>query len=814
MKSQHLILLGSFAGIGIALAVGLAISIGPAPQGMATSPPTPASAPAPPPTVSATAPVAPSTAEAAAIPPLVPVIAQAPPVAVAPRVEPLPPATERSAPDRTTRVSPTRAAPADNAGLNPLRGADEARGDLPAVTVAPQSTVSIAATSPPNPAVAVEIRKSEPPPATPPLTLGSPPAVVIRPHEPIANQVSDIDPQRLQKAMELLQQHLAGAKAAPAEVVPAPTAQPVPAGPPPSATPPSASAAPAAADAPAPKAERPAPVTQITRSNKSGEDRFSIHAQNDDVREVLEALSEQGGLSILFTKAVQGKVSATLRNVDVNTALDAILKSAGLVSRREGTFVYVGTPDEFDTLEQALDRLGTRVYRPNYITAAELQTLIHPILTEKLGVVSVSTPAEAGLVADATSAGGNKFAGGDVVVVRDYEAVLTQVDQIVAEIDVRPMQVAIEAMILSVKLDDQNTFGVDFQLLRDNSNVRLGWGTPANSLANFKFDQGGLKFGFLDSSLAAFVNALETVGDTNVIASPRLMVLNKHKADILIGEQLGYVSTTVTETSSTQSVQFLDVGAQLRIRPFISTDGLIRMEVHPELSTGSVKTDSGFTLPNKEVTQVTTNIMVRDGSTVVIGGLMREDLTKNIKQVPYLGSMPVIGPAFRTTDERTQRREIIVLITPHIVYEPETSAEGSDAAGEFHRRQGVYREKMNILSRPALARRYVRLAQNAYASGNRDAALRFAEFAVHFDPASRMAIDLRSTIWQGLPVGDHTLQQPAAGESAVPAEAPPVADWMLEELKQGPVAAGPPPHPADRGVPGRNLDITKPLKLQ
>ena len=104
------------------------------------------------------------------------------------------------------------------------------------------------------------------------------------------------------------------------------------------------------------------------------------------------------------------------------------------------------------------------------------------------------------------------------------------------------------------------------------------------------------------------------------------MVLNKHRAEILIGEELGYVSTTITETSSSQSVEFLELGAQLRLRPFISTDGLIRMEVHPELSDGSVEAKSGFTLPNKEVTQVTTNIMVRDGCTVVIGGLMREQL--------------------------------------------------------------------------------------------------------------------------------------------------------------------------------------------
>ena len=105
-----------------------------------------------------------------------------------------------------------------------------------------------------------------------------------------------------------------------------------------------------------------------------------------------------------------------------------------------------------------------------------------------------------------------------------------------------------------------------------------------------------------------------------------MLCLNKQRAEILIGAQKGYVSTTVTENASTQSIEFLEVGTQLRIRPYIFSDGTIRLEVHPELSTGDVRVVEGFTLPDKEVTQVTTNIMCRDGSTVIIGGLISSTL--------------------------------------------------------------------------------------------------------------------------------------------------------------------------------------------
>jgi len=553
-----------------------------------------------------------------------------------------------------------------------------------------------------------------------------------------------------------------------------------------------------------------------------GDGRLSIHAADEDIRKVLELLGAQGNLNILASKNVQGNVSATLNGVDVESALGAILKSTGYAARRDGQFIFVGTPDEFETLEQSLDRLGTRIYRPNYVSATELKNLVEPLLTAEVGVASVSAPSEVGIQSDDAAAGGDAYAGTDVLVVRDYESVLAQIDRMVAEIDVRPMQVHIEAMILSVLLADKNNLGVDFAAFGENS--AIGWGTVADAaagtggaLGSIKFDGNGLKFGFFNGDVATFISALETVGDTNVIATPRLMALNKQRAEILIGEELGYVSTTVSETSTTQSVDFLSTGTVLRLRPFISSDGLIRMEVHPELSTGTVNVEGGFTLPNKETTQVTSNIMVRDGCTVVIGGLMRDETKVTSSQIPLLGSLPMIGPVFRSTSEELGRREIIVLITPRIVYEPDTCQEGDTVACEFHRRHAVAKEKMSPLGKRAISRRYYRLAQVAWAHGDRSRALRFAEMAVHFDSLNRAAIDLRSDIWLGHRHGDHTLSGTlAAGAPA--AAAPGVLDgdtlppWLLDDLKRD--AQPPIMHPLDRGRPGTSTEINRPRRLE
>lgn len=504
-------------------------------------------------------------------------------------------------------------------------------------------------------------------------------------------------------------------------------------------------AAPPAETAP-PPAPSDEPVEAAVIQNGVSDGKLVIDTRDSDIREVLKLLGEAGGYNILASKNVSGQVTASLSDVSVDEALTAILNSTGYTARREGKFIYVGQPADLAQMDQVRDEIGTRIYRPNYVAAAELEKLITPLLTREIGKATISSPAETGIANDSSKAGGDSFGGAEVVIVRDYLSVLAQVDQIVADVDRRPKQVAIEAMILSVKLDNKNEFGVDFSLLRNASSASLGAGAPLAALANMDFSEGGFKFGFLDGGVGAFIEALETVGETSVVAAPRLMCLNKQRAEILIGAQLGYVSTTVTETAATQSIEFLEVGAQLRLRPFISDDGVIRMEVHPELSTGVVKVEEGLTLPDKEVTQVTTNILCADGRTVIIGGLIREDLNTNITQLPYLGSLPYVGWAFRSKTDQVERRELIVLITPRIVGEPMLGEEGDAAASAFVHRHETYADKMSPIGRRHWSTRYLRLAQAAWAAGDGDTALKNVNLAIHYEPTRIEAADLRRDI--------------------------------------------------------------------
>lgn len=519
-----------------------------------------------------------------------------------------------------------------------------------------------------------------------------------------------------------------------------------------------------------------------------GDDKLTIVIQDSDIREVLELLSEQGQLNILPSQNVQGTVSASLTKVDVRTALAAILRSTGYVMQQEGDFIYVGTPDDMLSMQRLQDQVGTRIYRLKYVRATEVQTLLTPMLTEGVGTISISTEAKIGITPDSNNPGSDDYAGVETVIVRDYEQNLLKIDRAILEIDCRPLQVAIEAMILSVQLDDSLDMGVSFEALRQNDQIRLISGFPPQSLASLDLTEGGLKLGYLDANLSLFVEALEAVGETNVIAAPQLLVLNKQKAEILIGEQKGYISTTVTETASTQSVEFLEVGTQLRIRPFITNDGMVRLDVHPEISTGEVRVESGLTIPDKEVTQVTTNIMCPDGRTVVIGGLIKSSQSKAAFQIPYLGSLPGAGLLFRQKREEMERQELIVLITPRIVDPNHISNDGEKARDLFELQHEYSADKMSPLSKRHIGRNYYRLATSAWATGDAYSALRYVNLAIHYDNTQLEAVALRDEITTQTGLGDRTVHSHLK-EGLAPWNHPhgvEVSPWHLDQIETGP----------------------------
>lgn len=461
------------------------------------------------------------------------------------------------------------------------------------------------------------------------------------------------------------------------------------------------------------------------------DERFSIQVQEANLTEVLEMLGQLAGVNILSSRDVVGRVSLNLQDVTVDRALDAILKSQGFVHERDGDIIYVRTANEDTTLKQANRKLITKVYQPLYISANELSKLISPILTKGDSRFSVTSPAQVGIAQTPTAAGGDGLSQRDALLVQDYPDVLAEVDRIIIEMDVPPLQVIIEAKILNVRLSDSMEFGVNFAMLNGAKNNLVSTGDsgilagttpafPATSLAppvgDFLAHTAGLKYGFIQGDVTGFIKALENIADTSLVAAPQLRVLNKQKAEMIIGGRVGYSTNVVTNNTVTQNVQFLDFGTKLIFRPFISPDGLVRLEVHPERSTATINKTT--LLPDQSVTEVTTNVMVRDGTTVVIGGLISEETTESIDRVPLLGALPLVGAAFRNKSEQTVRNEMIVLITPRIVTEPEAAIEGEKLQFETQERAADFRNNLSPVNRTSLTRAHFERAADYFEQGN------------------------------------------------------------------------------------------------
>jgi type II secretory pathway component GspD/PulD (secretin) len=243
-----------------------------------------------------------------------------------------------------------------------------------------------------------------------------------------------------------------------------------------------------------------------------------------------------------------------------------------------------------------------------------------------------------------------------------------------------------------------------------------------------------------------FVQALESVTNTTVLANPKVLSLDKQQGYVHVGRSDGYETTTVSSTTSTQTVQFLDSGTSLAFRPYIGDDGYIRMEIHPEDSNGGLTNSN---LPYKTTTEVTANLMVQDGHTIVIGGLFRDSDSATRGQIPGLGNIPILGVLFRQQQDQTTRQEIIILLTPHIIKDGSAYAKLSETELKHAEdlRVGV-RKGMMFFGRERLAEQAY---ENAVAEMNkpnpdRNVALWHLNVATNLNPTFLEAIELKEKI--------------------------------------------------------------------
>lgn len=376
----------------------------------------------------------------------------------------------------------------------------------------------------------------------------------------------------------------------------------------------------------------------------------TMHLSEVNVRQALEMLSRSHGLSILVAPGVTGLVTANLEGLQVDQALDAIVKLGNLVAHREGELIYVYSPTEFP---QGNFRL--HVFPLNFVSAID----VLPVVTNLLTPTGQAT-------ASSVSPTDNTKAR-EAVIVTDRPEILERVDEFIRQVDVPPLQVMIEAHVLKIELTDDLKHGVNYKQAMD-----------ALGSTGFEIEMTGLADAaatpavfarIAGSKVEGLLQLLKTTTNAKTLASPRVMVINGQKAHIQVGEQIPYKVVTVTETTAIESIQFLNVGVVLDVTPRISQDGRVMMRVNPKVSSGTFNPETK--LPGETTRELESDVILEDGLGMVIGGLIQEKDIEVQSKLPYLGDLHYVGRLFQRRTVVKERSEIVITLVPRIIYNGE-----------------------------------------------------------------------------------------------------------------------------------------------
>ncbi|MDP7029534.1 MAG: hypothetical protein QF733_04855 [Phycisphaerales bacterium] len=483
---------------------------------------------------------------------------------------------------------------------------------------------------------------------------------------------------------------------------------------------------------------------------------FNLNARDIDLTQILEMLSEVSKRNILAGRDVTATVSVNLYDVTFDEALKAVLEVGGCAAIEEGNFIYVHPREHVEQVLEARRKKSSRVYELFYLSASDGQEIVQPLLSAAGTVVPLGDSTD-GFSASIESAGADSWAFSARLVVTDFESNLDDISAMLKELDVAPTQVQVETAILLATVKEQNAFGVDFSFVTslNFTDLMSGGGlidpvsplsavdnlyngqTPTNNAVAGSGHNGGspdnstFSLGIIKDPFSIFLSVLDDVTDTSVLARPKVLCLNRQRAKIHVGRDVGYLTTTQTETSTTQTQEFIPTGIELAFRPFIAPDGMIRMELNPSLSDATQHLVNGLngqpvTVQDKTSNNIITNVRVRDGETIVLGGFFQEKSTITRKQVPILGDIPLAGPMFQGQDDHIERVEIIFLLTPRIVKDEQLYELGQESLEVIDAVRVGVRSGLLPWSRDQVTANYNRDALVAYRNGEMDLALFYA----------------------------------------------------------------------------------------
>ncbi len=367
--------------------------------------------------------------------------------------------------------------------------------------------------------------------------------------------------------------------------------------------------------------------------------KISLSIDELDIREVMQMLSREQRMNIFVAEGVSGDVSVNVYDMEVGKVVELIALSAGFVVEQRNDSWFVIEREDAGKFHQS-NMKQVRSYKMQYASAADAETILQDYLSS---FGSIKALGDAGLL-----------------VIEDLPPFLDKIDRLLAEIDREPKQIMIEAKILEVSLTDNQSYGLDWAKLFDSSGGTGSLGTQNLASATSP----GLFAQYNNDNVDLVLNMLKERGRLRTISTPKLLAMEGLEAETVVGTQIGFKVTTTVNQVTTESIEFLESGIILKVTPSVDRSGRILLDIHPEVSSGSVSDDG---IPSKATTQVSTRMLVPNGRTVFLGGLIKHQVNNSREGVPGLGDLPIIGNLFANNSKNITSSEIVVLITPRIV---------------------------------------------------------------------------------------------------------------------------------------------------
>jgi len=407
----------------------------------------------------------------------------------------------------------------------------------------------------------------------------------------------------------------------------------------------------------------PAPGTNITETLVPKY--IAAPALSQTLRNAIPQLNIQQqakALVITGTKANLDKAKQVVTALDVETAVSKVQKVLTLKYITAGQVEAMITKEAFPDITVVA---GPEVYtipipRFSAITAAETFQIGGGAGGGLGGGLGGGAGAAGGYQQTAGQAGTKAGSTAKTVILEGSAEAVDRVAKLIEEVDVAPPQVMIEAKVLDISPEETSNLGLSWS-------ESVPFGVDESSPARNGFSFGTFRRSAL--SIDAAINAAVTSKKAKILANPRIAVLDDQDANIFIGDLLRYtILVSVTATGSQFDVRDVPVGIILLVRPRVSPDGNITMKIHPVVSTvtAMIPTPNG-SIPQTSSREADSTIRVKDGETLVIGGLLREEDLRTITKVPILGDLPLFGALFQNRQKSHRRSEVMVFLTPKIM---------------------------------------------------------------------------------------------------------------------------------------------------